>query len=76
MRFAINFSCCLLATLILFLFSAASYAEKVCEVGNLTSTQTWNGNNYGDSPSLCLLGCEYRRYGGGVSSLCFVSSGE
>ncbi|MCU8371171.1 hypothetical protein OC519_06825 [Vibrio vulnificus] len=76
MRFAINFSCCLLATLILFLFSFASYAEQVCEVGNLTSPQTWSGNNYGDNPSLCLLGCEYRRYGGGISSLCYVSSGD
>lgn len=76
MRFAINFSCCLLATLILFLFSAASYAEQVCEVGNITPSRIWNGKVYGNNPNLCLLGCEYRRYGGGVSSLCFVSSGD
>ncbi|ENJ6089409.1 hypothetical protein AB1Z64_003548 [Vibrio vulnificus] len=76
MRFAINFSCCLLATLILFLFSFASYAEQVCEVGNITPSRIWNGKIYGNNPNLCLLGCEYRRYGGGVSSLCFVSSGD
>ncbi|MCU8435795.1 hypothetical protein OC515_02920 [Vibrio vulnificus] len=75
MRFALHFINVVLLALILSLSSFASYAEQVCEVGNLTSTRTWNGNSYGDKPSLCLLSCEYRLYGGGVAAFCF-SSGE
>ncbi|ELV8621700.1 hypothetical protein QNF08_004176 [Vibrio vulnificus] len=76
MRFALHYINVVSAALILLFSSFSAYAEKQCEIGNITPRRVWNGAQFGNRPTLCLLECEYRSYGDGVSSLCFVSSGD